>query len=276
MLHAADVRDPAEVDQSSQREGETGRLSGQQLRDYARDGFVVIRGLFTAEEMLELQRESDRLLTDRKDLINPRNVRCRYMKHYATGEPLFEVFDPVNDISPVCERFTLDARLLGIMETLYGESALLFKEKLIFKPAGALGYNLHQDIPRYWKGFPASFVTVLIPIDQTNRQNGCTEVFSGYHADFLSDNPEVYMLPDDTVDPARRTCLELEPGDIAIFHGLTPHRSDANQSNSMRRTLYVSYNKASDGGDQRAAHYAEFGEKMRKRLQETGVEAYFE
>jgi ectoine hydroxylase-related dioxygenase (phytanoyl-CoA dioxygenase family) len=252
-------------------------LSSKDLDDYRTHGFVVLRGVFSSDEMDELRQDTDRLLNERQDLINPRNLRCRYMPHHETGESLFEVFDPVNDISPCCERFSLDDRILRIMETIYGEPAHLFKDKLIFKPPGALGYQLHQDIPRYWPGFPRSFLTVLIPIDRTTRENGCTEVYSGYHADFMSNSPEVYMLPDDMVELNRGTWLELAAGDIAIFHGLTPHRSGPNKSNSMRRTLYTSYNAASDGGDQRAAHYAEFHEKMRPRIETlTGSTAYFQ
>jgi ectoine hydroxylase-related dioxygenase (phytanoyl-CoA dioxygenase family) len=137
-----------------------------------------------------------------------------------------------------------------------------------------MGYNLHQDIPRTWEGFPRSFMTVLIPIDPASEANGCTEVFSGYHHEFMSPpgRPDLYMLPPDSVDPARRTALVLEPGDVALFHGLTPHRSDPNRSQSMRRTFYVSYNARSDGGDQRAAHYREFQETMRQRLASTAAE----
>ncbi len=265
------------VSLSTRREGGTAGMSRQQLEHYHTHGFFVFRDMFAPHEMDELRQETERLLTEYGELISPQNLRCRYMPHYETGESLFEVFDPVNDISPVCERFTMNPRILGIMKSIYGEPALLFKEKLIFKPPGALGYKLHQDIPLYWEGFPRTFVTVLIPIDQTTRENGCAEVFSGYHGDFLSDSPDLYMLPDETVDPARRTWLELEPGDVAIFHGLTPHRSDPNRSHSMRRTLYVSYNAASDGGDQRADHYADFQDRMRSRIEsQTGIKAYFQ
>lgn len=255
----------------------TAGTSIQQFEFYRTHGFCVVRKVFSSHEMNELRQETERLLTESRELISQLNLRCRYMPHHETDEPLFEVFDPVNDISPVCERFANDPRILGILESIYTEPALLFKEKLIFKPPGAMGYKLHQDIPRYWEGFPRSFVTVLIPIDQTTRENGCTEVFSGYHSSFLSDSPETYMLPDETVDPARRTWLEMEPGDIAIFDGLTPHRSDPNRSPAMRRTFYVSYNAASDGGDQRASHYAEFQQKMRSRVEsQTGGKAYFQ
>ncbi|MEI8380080.1 MAG: phytanoyl-CoA dioxygenase family protein [Planctomycetota bacterium] len=271
MIAEADASSPV-----SQTAG-VSELSPQQLDRYRSDGFVVVRNLFSATEIQGLRQETERLLTECADLINPRNLRCRYMAHHETGESLFEVFDPVNDISPICEQFTHDPRIMNVMESIYEEPALLFKEKLIFKLPGAMGYNLHQDIPLYWEGFPRTFVTVLIPIDETTRENGCTEVFSGYHADFLSNNPEVYMLPDETVDPARRTWLELQPGDVAIFHGLTPHRSSPNRSHAMRRTLYVSYNASSDGGDQRTAHYAKFQDKMRARVEsQTGGKTYFQ
>lgn len=251
------------------------RLSQQVLSDYEANGFVILRQVFTSLEMSLLLAESNRLLTACADLISPSNLRCRYMPHHLTGESLFEVFDPVNDLSPVCEHWTSDPRILDAVESIYGEPARLFKEKLIFKPPGALGYRLHQDIPYGWAGFPRSFLTVLIPIDPSTEQNGCTEVFSGYHDDFLSKDSTVYMLSDDTVDVERGTYLSLEPGDIGIFHGLTPHRSAPNRSSQMRRVFYVSYNALSDGGDQRASHYAEFHERMRQRPNPKATESLY-
>jgi hypothetical protein len=246
----------------------------QRLR-YDEDGFLVLRRVFGPDEIQELLDETVRLLSECRDRISPRNLRCRFMPHYVTGEPLFEVFDPVNDLSPVCERFARDARLLGILERLYGEPACLFKEKLIYKPPGATGYKLHQDIPLSWKGFPRTFVTVLLAIDPCEAANGGTELFRGYHHHHLCSDPSVYMLPDGTCDPFRGELLNLSPGDLAIFHGLTPHRSGPNRSPRMRRTLYLSYNARSDGGDQRAAHYAEFQRQMRTHLEQQSNEPVF-
>lgn len=246
-----------------------------QLRDWQTNGFFVIRNLFSEAEMQALLEESERLLTERRDLISPQNLRCRFMPHHETGEPLFEVFDPVNDISPVCARFCAHPRLMSVLHVVYGEPACLFKEKLIFKPSGALGYKLHQDIPLAWKGFPQTFLTVLIPIDPSTPENGCTEVYSGYHNDFLSKDGSNYMLPDDVVDAGRKTSLVLNPGDVAFFHGLTPHRSDPNRSSEMRRVFYISYNAYSDGGDQHDAHYAAFREYLAGHLQTTTSEPLF-
>src|SRR5262249_61367655 len=142
------------------------------------------------------------------------------------GEEGWGYVGPGDVVSAVGEQVDGGAGFLGFMESILGEPAGLFKEKLIFMPPGVLGYDLHQDIPRYWEGFPRTFLTVLIPIDPATEENGCTEVFSGYHHEFLSppDRPDLYMLPMDAVDASRRTRLLLQPGDVAIFHGLTPHR----------------------------------------------------
>jgi ectoine hydroxylase-related dioxygenase (phytanoyl-CoA dioxygenase family) len=250
-------------------------LTEDQLCGWYDNGFVILRQVFHAAQIDALTAECERLLTERRDLISLANLRCRYMAHHETGELLFEVFDPVNDISPVCKQFCDERRIHSVLEVLYGEPACLFKEKLIFKPPGALGYQLHQDIPLTWKGFPRSFLTVLIAIDSSTEENGCTEVFAGYHGDFLSQDGAVYMLPDSAVDPARRTRLVLDPGDAAIFHGLTPHRSDSNRSSQMRRVLYASYNALSDGGDQRAAHYAEFRGRLEQHRRTLTTEPIF-
>jgi hypothetical protein len=242
---------------------------------YEADGLIIVRRMFGTAEMDELANEADRLLADYQHLVSPDNLRCRYMAHYETGEPLFEVFDPVIDIAPVSERFSVDRRLIAAVESLYGERACLFKDKLIFKPAGALGYPLHQDIPLAWPGFPSTFVTVLIPIDECSPENGCTQVFRGYHRGHLSDDPAVYMLPDDAVDPSRRVDLDLAPGDVALFHGLAPHRSDPNRTSRMRRTLFFSFNAFSDGGDQRADHYSRFQQVTRDRLLAAGRTSVF-
>jgi len=243
-------------------------LTVDELQRYRETGFVVRRRVFSAGEMASLSDECDRLSDPSTGLIDPKNLRCRFMQHHQTGESLFEVFDPIVDISLPFQRVCSDPRILEMVESIHGESACLFKEKLIFKPAGARGYDLHQDIPRYWPGFPRSFLTVLLAIDRATEENGCTRVYAGYHHDFLSppDRPDLYMLPVEAVAPDRQTLLLLEPGDVAIFDGLTPHCSAPNRSTETRRGFYFSYNALSDGGDQRAQHYAQFHEQMRKRL----------
>jgi hypothetical protein len=245
---------------------------------YEREGFIVVRGLFDRDLMREAAAEADRLLTDYDHLRSVKNIRCRWQDNVFTGECTFETFDPVIDIGPVCARIALHTQLLGLLSVLYGEPACLFKDKLIYKPPGVKGYGLHQDWIA-WKGFPKSFLTVLVPFDSADRDNGCTMVYPGYHRDgpLSPQDGQYHELPPNTLNEALAVPLLLEPGDVAVFGGFTPHRSDPNVSDRWRRQLYLSYNARSDGGDQREKHYREFHAWLREKYAEYGkTETYFE
>jgi len=239
--------------------------------DYERDGFVVVRSVFDPELMREATAEADRLLKDFDHLRSVKNMRCRWQTNVFTGECTFETFDPVIDLGPVCKRIALHPRLLGLLSVLYGEPACLFKDKLIYKPPGVKGYGLHQDWIA-WDGFPRSFLTALVPFDPADRDNGCTVVYPGYHRNgtLSEEDGQYHELPAETVDEAKAVALVLEPGDVAVFGGFTPHRSDPNVSDRRRRQLYLSYNAHSDGGEQREKHYREFHAWLKVKYAEYG------
>jgi hypothetical protein len=241
-----------------------------QLQRYRADGFIIQRGVFPRSEVDELAAEAAKLL-ERKDLMDIDNIRCRWQNHADTGECRFDCFDPVIDLSPLCRRVAHDQRILRIASSLYGEPACLFKDKLIFKPPGALGYALHQDYIS-WKSFPTTFLTVIVAIDQSGADNGATEVFPGYHQRgcLTAQDGMYHELSPGMVDASQAVMLELQPGDIALFSGYTPHRSAPNRSEQFRRLLYLSYNALSDGGEQREKHYAEFHLWLKDRYAEYG------
>lgn len=245
-------------------------LAAQSKRagQYAREGYVIVRGLFTADDLAPVIAESERLLA-RKDLIDLRNLRCRWQNHCQTGECRFDAFDPIIDLSPAIERLARDVRLLDVLHDVYGEPTCLFKDKLIYKPPGATGYGLHQDYIA-WPGFPKSFVSVVVPLDAATAANGCTVVYPGRHREscLSAADGDYHELPLTTVDEATAVPLVLEPGDVGVFSGFTPHRSEANASTQWRRQLYLSYNALSDGGDQRDAHYREFQVWLKKKYAE--------
>ena len=251
-------------------------LALDQEEAYHRDGFLIVRGVFAQDEIELLRGEADRLL-ERTELMDSDNIRCRWQDHAETGECRFDCFDPVIDLSPVCESFARDPRLIGMLSAIYGEQAHLFKDKLIFKPPGAKGYAMHQDYIS-WESFPTSFVTVIVAIDAADAVSGATEVYPGYHRQgCLSPMDGMYHeLTAEQIDLASGISLDLEPGDIAIFSGYTPHGSAPNRSDHSRRLLYLSYNADSDGGDRREAHYAEFKTWLQDRYAEYGkVNTYF-
>jgi len=245
--------------------------------NYARDGFVVFRQLLDLDAVTAAAEDADRVREVYRHLISVRNLRCRWQDNVFTGECQFDAFDPIIDLSHACYRLAADQRLLDALGSLYGEPACLFKDKLIFKLPGAKGYKLHQDWIA-WDRFPRSFLSVLVPLDSADRDNGCTIVYPGYHHNGPLTPPDgdYHELPPDIVDDAKAIPLELEPGDVAVFGGFTPHRSDPNTTDRPRRQLYFSYTRKSDG-DLRTVHYADFREWLIKKYTQHGKTGlYFE
>lgn len=233
-------------------------LSSEQVAHYHTEGYLIVRQVFAPQEIAALAADVDRVCREHADLVDPCNMRVRFKNDAHTKATVFEVFDPIMDLAPVAQAVAHDGRLMQIVHDIYGEPACLFKEKLIYKPAGATGATLHQDWIA-WPGFPESFLTVLVAIDPFTLTSGATEVFPRCHTrGYLSpkDGQHHYVdLANLATDPV---ALVLDPGDIAIFGCFTPHQAGPNLSDLPRRGYFLSYNARSDGGDQYAKHYAEF------------------
>jgi len=245
-------------------------LTRDQVERYHAEGYLILRGVFRPDEIAALASEAQTLV-GREDLIDTANIRCRWQDHIVSGECMFDCFDPVIDIGPVCSFIARDERILAPLRSLYDDEAHLFKDKLILKRPGAKGYALHQDYIG-WKEFPESFITVIVAIDPTNVENGATEVFPGYHqhGSLAPIDGDYHELPASAIDESRGVVLDLQPGDLAFFACFTPHRSAPNASDGWRRQLYLSYNAGRDGGDRRESHYRQFHRWLKQKYAEFG------
>jgi len=243
-------------------------LSEEEIDSYHREGYLVIRNVFESEQIENLAADIERLLTERTETIHPKNLRVRFKNHVVTGDPVFEVLDPIADLSDIARQMTLDRRLTNLVSSIYGEPACVFKDKFIYKPAGALGADLHQDWIG-WPGFPETFLTALVAVDPFNDQSGATKVYPRLQSNgYLSPKDGKHHNLQHELMTTEAVCLELEPGDVALFSCFTPHYSEPNLSPSARRGYFISYNARSDGGDQWEKHYREFHEWIRARLPE--------
>lgn len=229
------------------------QLTDQHISDFARDGFVVVRGMFSAAEMGEIAR-----WTDEVEAYPERPGK--YMKYFeqslkGTGERLLnrlENFYPYHD--GFRKLFDCDA-LLGATSELLGEQAVLFKDKINFKMPGGDGFKPHQDQQAGWSTYADFFITALVSIDAATEVNGCLELVAGYHRKGLVGR-EWEPLTDAQVTEMKPVACPTEPGDVVFFDSYAPHGSGPNLSDSKRRVLYVTYNRLSDG-DHRDQYYAD-------------------
>ena len=144
--------------------------------------------------------------------------------------------------------------LMDVLEILFHEPALLFKEKLNFKLPGGNGFTAHQDAPAFASFGQDFHITAMVSIDDTTLQNGCLEMVPGKHRAGLLEMTKDKVLSQEAIDTLTWVPLETKSGDLVLFDSYIPHRSGPNQSASARRAAYVTYNAQSQG-DYRDAYY---------------------
>lgn len=146
--------------------------------------------------------------------------------------------------------------MLGLVAQLFGEEALLFKEKINFKLPGGDGFKPHQDAQARWDRYGhTEHISVAVSIDEATAENGYLEIVAGEHRKGLI-GPLDKEIPNDVVEKLEWMPVPTKPGDIVLFGSYVPHRSGPNLTDSTRRLIYLTFNKLSEG-DYREQYYAD-------------------
>ena len=144
-----------------------------QLAHYASKAWVAVPGFFSPAETAqisawveELERRPERpgveMVYHEPKLDDPRCSWCRRSKNFCQFHADFGAL--------------VQGRLKSAIETLIGEPAVLFKDKINFKMAGGAGFEAHQDQQAGWSVYAPLFVTALVSVDAATLANGCLEI----------------------------------------------------------------------------------------------------
>lgn len=199
--------------------------------DWARDGWAMIAGFLSEDELASLRLEADRLWA-RQDLFAERGA-------VLNSPTRSDRLDPVIDLSMLFSALAHDARLVALTSEVLGGKAQLVKDKFIAKPPGTAGYEAHQD-GAYWPGMAFDihrFLTAILFLDDSPAERGAIECVPGHHTRLLTE--AVADVDEGTLGPFR--AIEATAGDLLLLHALTPHRSGPNRSTATRRTLMFTY-----------------------------------
>jgi 2-aminoethylphosphonate dioxygenase len=220
---------------------------------FKEDGFVFVEGMLGGDAVDDLTRWTEELATA------PETPG----RHMVYGEPSLvaperRLVQRIENFCPFHSGFSAlleHGPLIEAAAQLFGEPAILFKDKINFKMPGGDGFKPHQDQQAGWSRYASLFITALIAIDDATLANGCLEIAAGQHRRGLL-GAEWRPL-----EPAEMTGFTLEPlptraGDVIFFDSYVPHASSPNLSAGQRRVLYVTYNRASEG-DHRQRYFAE-------------------
>jgi ectoine hydroxylase-related dioxygenase (phytanoyl-CoA dioxygenase family) len=215
---------------------------------YGRDGWLVVPRALPAAQLTAVDRAVDEL-----------------ERWAATGGPGLHHFEQTDagaviarsedfvDHSDTLRSLICDGVIVEVLTALFGETPVLFKEKVNYKHPGGGGFAPHQDAAAY--RFVDHHISCMVPLDPATEASGCLWVAPGH---------EQGALPTDDrgrLDEAAAATLDwrpvpLEPGDLLFFDSYTPHYSESNGTDRPRRAAYLTYN-AARLGDHRARYYAD-------------------
>lgn len=221
--------------------------------DFQRDGFVVVRGLFDASRMRDITAWVSAL-------AQWPETPGRHMMYYeqslvAPGERILCRIENFCPYHPELDALVHGDEMLGTVSRLFGEPAVLFKDKINYKLAGGDGFRTHQDVQAGWDAYASLHITAMLSVDRTTAENGCLELAPGEHRRGLIGQSWQPLTEHDVADMSFMSC-PTDPGDAVFFDSYVPHRSAPNRTADARRVLYITYNRSSEG-DQRERYYAD-------------------
>ena len=227
-------------------------LSQEQIEQFHRDGFLVVRGMYNAEEMKDISSWTD-------EVSGSPEVPGHYMMYFeASKQDGSRIISRIEDFVSFHEGFSeliTRRRMQQAVSDLFGEPAVLFKDKINFKLPGGDGFKEHQDVQAGWDDYGKLHITAMIAIDETNAENGSVEMIAGMHKQGLLGKMWSPLTDTDTSNASYQP-VHCQPGDAVFFDSYAPHRSLPNNTDEARRVLYITFNGLSDG-DQRAQYYAD-------------------
>ncbi|HCV24833.1 MAG: mitomycin antibiotic biosynthesis protein [Gemmatimonadetes bacterium] len=84
-------------------------------------------------------------------------------------------------------------------------------------------------------------VTVWLPLGKATAENGCLQVQPGVHRQEI-----VYWTYSKDLPQTEKVLLPMEKGDVLIMHKLTPHGSGPNNTDAVRWSMDLRYQKTGE------------------------------
>ena len=222
------------------------QLDDEQREAWQRDGYLVLRGALRPGRVAEIA-----AWVDEVEAWAAEGGPGLHHFEQTEGGPTIARSEDLIGHHPGLRALLTEGLLVEVTGQLFGEPALLYKEKVNYKQPGGGGFAPHQDAPAY--RFVDHHISVMVPLDPATEASGCLWVAHGHERGLLP-MEGLRGLRDDIVAELDWQPVELEPGDLLWFDSYAPHRSDTNTTDRARRALYLTYNAAS-AGDFRTTYY---------------------
>lgn len=207
-----------------------------QAEQFRTDGYTVVRGVFSSDELAELVEACDEGVALVADLLAQLGGRLG-----VAGLDSQVIAPHLVVRSDVARRACTHPVLVGACRDLMGDDVRLYWEQAVHKvPHGAEPVLWHQD-NGYTFVEPQDYLTCWISLTEATSDNGCVWVVPGAQQDGT-------LVHDDT--PIGFECwgdfdaaveVPTAPGDVVVFSSLSPHATRINTTDDVRKAYIVQY-----------------------------------
>ncbi len=228
-------------------------LSSDQIAQYKEDGYCLVRGIFSPEEVSHYRAHYMKL---RQTQAFPGDFSGVAMQKNAADSAANDQPDPLQKYPRMIHMHRWDddslqwliaPRIGEILTDLLGIAPFAVQTMLYFKPPGARGQAIHQD-QFYLKVQPGTCMAGWLALDDCDLDNGCLQVVPGSQtwpvlctvaADTTQSFTDVTVPLPEGVKPVP---VIMQAGDMLFFNGSLVHGSYPNTTTDrFRRALIGHY-----------------------------------
>jgi len=243
------------------------RLTDEQVAAFHHDGYIIVPGLFDAEEtrmVRDAARGDDAMADSAMDILDKAGKTSKLALWNHPGDDIFGMVAR-------CHRVVDTAEALLDDEVYHYHSKLSMKEP---KVGGA--WEWHRDYGYWYQNgclFP-DMLSCMIALDPATKENGCMQVIKGSHK--LGRIEHGFEVDQTGADKKRVADIlkvldldyaVLDAGDALFFHGNTLHCSAPNESEHPRWVMISCYNTKHNNPTKK--HHHPFYTKLEKVADET-------
>lgn len=233
------------------------RLSLEEIERFREQGYLIIRGLLPEPVRQTMVAVTSAGLADE---IPP--VEFEADVHYpgspaslsAEGGRTVRRLKQAYSRHPVFGEWMCSEPLVGRLQQLFGGRRVVMPLAhhncvMTKQPRFSSDTLWHQDI-RYWSYSRPELISAWLALGTENQNNGCLWVIPGTHR--MSFRPEQFDealffrtdLPENQALIANKVPVELQPGDVLLFHSLTFHAASKNFTNQPKFSAVFTFRPA--------------------------------
>jgi phytanoyl-CoA hydroxylase len=223
-------------------------IKPQDVDFYNENGYLLVKGVFNAEEVGEMREALERILQRAADVKLDRNAQWQgdFIPPEELKKLVLKGFHDVHYHDAAFARAVVHPKMAAVLSQIIGPNVQLHHSKMLVKPPeiGA-AFPMHQDYP-YFPHENHTMLAASVHLDDADTENGCLYVVPGSHKQGPRPHVGSHYLNHKEYPISMGTPCPAEAGDVLFFNYLTIHGSEPNRSPRTRRNVLFQYRDPSD------------------------------